>query len=241
MSNKTSKSHADRKLKMAAAMAAQAYLDEQLQKESDFKSEEKTEQHEFSEEFLQSMDTIFREEEKQIYSRRRNHIMRVAATIAIVVIGGGAIASGSAEALKLRFFNNYIWKGTKHSEIVGNEGNAQIEALRKKYPKMCFPDSIPDGMKAEVQIYDEKNERYYLHCQNNEQYLFVSQTKTAKTLFDTENIDMNHINRDGILYYWTEDDDGSTITWMQDDYQYVISSSYDFRFAFSIAESFRQS
>lgn len=239
MSNKTSKSHADRKLKMAATMAAQAYLDEQLQRESDFKSGEETEQHEFSEEFLQSMDAIFREEEKQIYNRRRRNIMRMAAMIAIIVIGGGAVAGGNAEALKLKFFNNYIKKETKHSEFFENEGSAQMNALRKKYPKMYFPDSIPDGMKAEVQIYDEKNERYYLHCQNNEQYIFVSQTQMAKTLFDTEDTEMNHAKRHGIVYYWTEDDDGSTITWKQDGYRFALFSSYDCQFAFSIAESLK--
>lgn len=221
-------------------MAAQAYLDEQLQRESDFKSGEETEQHEFSEEFLQSMDAIFREEEKQIYNRRRRNIMRMAAMIAIIVIGGGAVAGGNAEALKLRFFNDYIRKESKHSEIVGNEGNAQMEVFRENYPKMYFPESIPDGMKVEVQLYNEETERYYMHCEKENKFLYVSQTKTAKAMFDTQNTNMNQAEYQGTVYSWTKDADGITMTWIQDGYRFVITSNYSYHYIYSVASTFRK-
>ncbi len=240
MNGKKRKSVADSKLKLASSMAIQADLNEISREQSDPELVDELENYQYSEKFTREMDEIFREEERQINRNRRHRVIRVAAVAAILVVGGGAIASGTAEAFRLKIFNNYFRKKVIHTEMISDEGNPEIQSLRKKYPKMYFPDTIPEGLKAEVRVYDEKNERYFLRCYNEEDFFQVSQTKSAKITLDTEKTAMKHADFSGITYYWTEDEEGSSITWVQDTYQFVATSSYKIKYALPLVRSIKE-
>ena len=240
MNGKKRKSVADSKLKLASSMAIQADLDEISREQSDPELEDELENYQYSEKFTREMDEIFREEERQINRNRRHRVIRVAAVAAILVVGGGAIASGTAEAFRLKIFNNYFRKKVIHTEMISDEGNPEIRILREKYPKMYFPDTIPEGLKAEVRVYDEKNERYVFRCYNDEDFIELIQTKTAKVTIDTENITMKHTKIAGSTYYWTEDENGSTVTWTQNTYQFVVTSSYNVRYVYRLIKNIKR-
>lgn len=242
MSSMKKKSEADRKLDLAVAMTAQTEFSGAWEPDSSSADGNERENHQFSERFLASMEEIFREEERQIKKEKRTAIMRVAAVFALVVFCGGAVAGGHVEAWKESFYNKFFREEARYTETVTSEGSSQIEALREKYPKLYLPDALPEGMKVEVRLYNEEMERYNLRCENEEknQFIDISQTKTAKVVLDTENVDLNNREYNGTIYHWTNDKRGSTVIWSQDGYQFVVTSGYNARYLCAFAERFRR-
>jgi hypothetical protein len=236
------KSEADRKLGLAAAMVAQTEFCGAWDPDSSSEDGNERSEHQFSEQFLASMEEIFQEEERQIKKEKRAAMTRVAAVFALVVFCGGAVAGGRVAAWKESIYNKFFREEVRYTETVTSEGSAQIEALRKKYPKLYLPDALPEGMKVTVGKYNEETERYNLWCENieNNQFIDITQTKTAKVMLNTEDTELKSRQYNGIDYYWTENEKVCTITWAQDGYQFVLTSSYKAQYLCTLAEKFRR-
>lgn len=240
MSRIKKKSSADRKLGIAAAMTAQTEVSGMWETDSSSADENERAGHQFSEGFLASMEDIFREEERQIKKEKRAAIMRVAAVFALVVFCGGAVAGGHVEAWRERFYNRFFREKLRYTESVTSGESAQIEAFREKYPRLYLPDMLPDEMKLEVRLYNEEAERYSWRAENEEHYISVMQTKTAKGVLNTEDNNLKRREYNGITYYWVQNENASMITWAADGYQFTITSSYRIRKLSVVAETFRR-
>lgn len=192
---------------------------------------QEAEEHVFSEEYRNKMAKLFLNEEKKEQARKqRKYVMRAACFLLVCVLCIAFVASGGADAFRIKFMNfvHEISRPNSDVNFFENGGNEYSDDdVKLKYIPMGF----------ELAEKEKFSNHFYLVFSNGKEYFQLDILSiNSNPSIDTENGTSEKIEINNYEAIYTSNENVNTLTWSDDEYIFMIMGNIEKNEIIKIAE-----
>ena len=190
---------------------------------------------EFSEDFERRMEQTFKNAKKKIRRKKLyKYTRRIAACFAVLIVASG-ITVMSVSALRVKLFN-LIFNTQETNTEIHFENEDQENMYSDTGLELSY---VPNGFVIDKK--EIKEDRVYLKYRNDNQYFSITVSESSGTLsIDTEDAITEEMYINGNKALYSENTKLKTLTYIYNNYVYVIKGDIEKTEIIKIAENLKK-